>query len=279
MIEDIFIDSESPLSAFHRDPEGVKMNRKAGFITNAKEYAGAPAAAALAKAGWDVFCHDDSFASPDMRAAYERDNPGRYAAAAQDAAAFISEGFERFGRIDALISNDIPKGTRLLKGRTAGTASLESSDLLEEFEKHLDSLVVEPVRLLQAALPMMKAARAGSIVLITSGAPLRTPAMGGPHGYTAARAATNMLAKSLAGELARYNIQVNAVAPFLVYSETFFPSELGAEDPKFASFVKKLVPMQRFGAPEEIGTLIYQLASGDMSFVSGQVIAFSGAGC
>ena len=66
---------------------------------------------------------------------------------------------------------------------------------------------------------------------------------------------------------------------FLVYSETFFPSELGAEDPKFASFVKKLVPMQRFGAPEEIGTLIWQLASGDMSFVSGQVIAFSGAGC
>ena len=255
------------------------MNRKAGFVTNAKEYAGAPAAAALAKAGWDVFCQDDSFTSPAVRAQYERENPGRYAASAQDAAAFIAEGVERFARIDALISNDVPKGTRLMKAGSIVTSSLEAADLLEEFEVHLDSLVVEPVRLLRAALPTMKAARAGSIVLITSGAPLRTPAMGGPHGYTAARAAANMLAKSLAGELAPYNIQVNAVAPFLVYNQTFFPSEIGAADPKYARFVKKMVPMQRFGAPEEIGSLIWQLASGEMSFVSGQVIAFSGAGC
>ena len=255
------------------------MNRRAGFVTNAKEYAGAPAAAALAKAGWDVFCHDDSFASPEVRAHYERENPGRYAASAQAAAAFIAEGVERFGRIDALISNDIPKGTRLIGAGTTAPSSLGSSDLLEEFEVYLDALVMEPVRLLRAALPTMKAARAGSIVLITSGAPLRTPAMGGPHGYTAARAATNMLAKSLAGELAPYNIQVNAVAPFLVYNQTFFPSAIGAEDPKYASLVKKMVPMQRFGAPEEIGSLIRQLASGEVSFVSGQVIAFSGAGC
>lgn len=88
-----------------------------------------------------------------------------------------------------------------------------------------------------------------------------------------------MLAKSLAGELAPYNIKVNAVAPFLVYNQTFFPSEIGAEDPKYSSLVKKMVPMQRFGAPEEIGSLIWQLASGELSFVSGQVIAFSGAGC
>jgi NAD(P)-dependent dehydrogenase (short-subunit alcohol dehydrogenase family) len=255
------------------------MNHKVAFVTNAKEYAGAPAAAALAKAGWGVFCHDDSFRSSEVRAHYARENPGRYAAAAQGAATFIAEGVERFGQIDAIISNDIPKGTSLMRGRTSSTSSLEVGDSLEDFEVHLDSLVAEPVRLLRAALPVMKAARAGSIVLITSGAPLRTPTMGGPHGYTAARAASNMLAKSLAGELAHYNIQVNAVAPFLVYSQTFFPSEIGAEDPKYAPLVKKMVPMQRFGAPEEIGSLILQLASGDMSFVSGQVIAFSGAGC
>jgi NAD(P)-dependent dehydrogenase (short-subunit alcohol dehydrogenase family) len=255
------------------------MNRKVGFVTNAKEYAGAPAVAALAQAGWDVFCHDDSFNSPEVRAHYERENPGRYAASAQGAAAFIAEGVGRFGRIDALISNDIPKGTRILKARTAATSSLEVSDPLEDFEVHLDSLVAEPVRLLRAALPTMKEALAGSIVLITSGAPLRSPTIGGPHGYTAARAASNMLAKSLASELAPYNIQVNAVAPFLVYSQTFFPSEIGAEDPKYAPLVKKMVPMGRFGAPEEIGSLIWQLASGNMSFVSGQVIAFSGAGC
>ncbi len=71
------------------------MNRKVGFVTNAKEYAGAPAVAALAQAGWDVFCHNDSFNSPEVRAHYERENPGRYAASAQGAAAFIAEGVQR----------------------------------------------------------------------------------------------------------------------------------------------------------------------------------------
>jgi NAD(P)-dependent dehydrogenase (short-subunit alcohol dehydrogenase family) len=247
------------------------MTCKTAFVTNVKEYAGAPAVEALAKTGWSVFCHDDSFASPGVREIYERDNPGCHAASTQNAAAFIGEGFERFGRIDVLISNDLPKGTKPM--------TMGDRDLLGDFEAYLDSLVAEPVRLLRAALPIMKAARGGSIVLVTSGAPLRVPTMGGMHGYKAARAAANMLVKSLANELGPFNIQVNAVAPFFVYSQAFFPSELGAEDTKFAPLVEQTIPMRRFGKPEEIGSLIAHLVSGEMQFVSGQVIAFSGAGC
>jgi len=252
---------------------------KVAFVTNAKEYAGPPAAAALARAGWDVFCSDQSFASTSSRKIYELENPRRYAASARDAAEFVAEGLARFGRIDALISNDIPTGSRLLAGASAEPLS-DASDLLDEVEVLLDTLVAEPVRLLRAALPLMKAARSGSIVLVTSGAPLRTPTqVGVSHIYIAARAATNALTKSLAREVGAYNIQVNAVAPFFVYSPTFFPSEIGAKDPKYMPFMNQCVPMQRFGAPEEIGTLIALLGSCEMGFVSGQVIAFSGAGC
>lgn len=248
------------------------MAARVAFLTNAREYAGPPTAAALTNAGWTLFCHDDAFASPDARSAYERDHPGQIAAEQQDAAAFVSDGLTRFGKVDALISNDIPK-------RTAPPFS-QLADLLQDFEQHLDSVLLEPVRLLRAALPAMRAARSGSIVLITSGAPLTNPSMGGPpHGYIAARAGAHGLVKALSVELAPLGIQVNAVAPFLVYSQTFFPSELGADDPQFAPFVNQMVPMQRFGAPEEIGTLIALLASGSVSFVSGQVVAFSGAGC
>ena len=256
------------------------MDSKTAFVTNVKEYAGPPAAAAMAKADWDVFCHDDSFASPESRAQFERENPGRIAAAAQDAAAFVAEGLARFGRIDALISNDIPKRLTSDPWSKKMEPGNEVSDLLKDFEAYLDSLVTEPVRLLRAALPAMKAAQSGSIILVTSGAPLRVPVVSKrPHGYLAARAAANTLAKVLAVELAPLNIQVNAVAPFLVYSQTFIPSPLGAEDPDFAPVVNRLVPMKRFGRPEEIGTLIALLASGGAGFVSGQVIAFSGAGC
>lgn len=246
------------------------MATKVAFLTNAREYTGPPAAAALSAAGWSVFSHDDAFASPERRRSYERDNPGQIACAVQDMAEFVGEGIARFGRIDGLISNDIPKRT---------TPYFEVTDPLQDFEQHLDSLILEPVRLLRAALPSMKAAKSGSIVMVTSGAPLRVPAMAGPLGYTAARAGAHGLVKALAVELAPTGIQVNAVAPFLVYSQTFFPSDLGADDPQFMPYVNKMVPMQRWGQPHEIGALIAHLISGDAAFVSGQVIAFSGAGC
>jgi len=242
---------------------------KVAFVSNAREYAGPPTADALTAQGWTVFCHDDAFVSAEARAAHERDHPGQVAACASDMAGFVQEGLDRFGRIDALVSNDIPKRTKPM---------FEAADPLQDFEQQLDSLLLEPVRLLRAALPVMKAARAGSIVLVTSGAPLRAPIMADRHGYVVARAGANTLAQVLAVELAPLGIQVNAVAPFLVYSQTFMPSELGAADPKFAPLLE-LVPMRRFGAPEEIGKLIAGLADGSKSFVSGQVIAFSGAGC
>jgi NAD(P)-dependent dehydrogenase (short-subunit alcohol dehydrogenase family) len=255
------------------------MDRKTAFITNAREYAGAPAAAAFARSGWTVFCHDDSFTSPQARSDYEQQNPGQHAAQATDLAMFVAEGIARFGQIDALISNDIPKVASAKGGRLTGKDVLEVDDLFDGFEGLVASLLIEPVRLLRAALPSMKAARRGSIILVTSGSPMRVPPMAIAHGYCASRAAANSLAKSLAGELAPFNIQVNAVAPFLVYSQTMFPSDIGADDPQFAPLVEQLVPMKRFGTPEELGALILQLTSGEMNFVSGQVIAFSGAAC
>jgi 3-oxoacyl-[acyl-carrier protein] reductase len=248
-------------------------------VTNASAYAGPPAAAALAKANWNVFLHDESFTSADVRANYESQNAGLYATAEQEPAAFVAAALERFGRIDAVISNDIPKGMKSVTGHLSTKSIGEVRDLLADFEVYMDSLVAAPVRLLRAALPSMKAACRGSIVLITSGAPLRVPGIGGPHGYTAARSAANSFAKTLAVELAPYAIQVNAVAPFVLFSQTSFPSDTGVDDPQYVELVRHLVPMGRFGTPEEIGALIVHLASGDIGFVSGQVIAFSGAGC
>lgn len=253
------------------------MTKKVALVTNVKEYAGSPTAAAYAEAGWNVFCHDDSFISKELCIKYEWDNPGRYASNAQDKVAFVMEGIERFGKIDALVSNDIPKND--LGEHASASSMLEGGDRLAGFEGFVASLLIEPVRLLRAAIPTMKAALSGSIVLVTSGSPLRSPPMTIAHGYPAARAAANFLTKSLAAELAPFTIQVNAVAPFLLYSQTMFPSDIGADDPIYSPVVQQLVPMQRFGTPEELGALILRLTSGEMHFVSGQVIAFSGAAC
>ncbi len=249
------------------------MSNRIAYVTNVEEYVGPPTAQATTEAGWQVFCHDDSFADEAARTRYEQDHPGCIAAAARDPGAFIAEGLARFGRIDALISNDIPKGTSM------SHANAGRLDWLDEFETYCESLLFEPVHLLRAAVPAFREAGCGSIVLVSSGAPLRNPPMPAPYGYLAARAGVNALTKALANDLAGSQVQVNAVAPLLVYSQTFFPSAIGAEDPAYVPIVEAMVPMGRFGRPEEVGKLIALLAGGEAGFVSGQVIAFSGAGC
>lgn len=249
------------------------MERKVAFVTNAAEYAGRPAVDAMLGAGWQVFCHDRSFAEPSGRSRFETEHPGAIAAEEAEVAAFAAAGLARFGRVDALISNDVPGAER------GNLRSGGHSDRLDQFEAFVDSLLLEPVRLLRAALPAMKSARSGSVILVTSGAPLRVPLRTDSFGYVAARAGANTLAQALALDLAPLGIQVNAVAPFYVYNQTFFPSEIGAADPKFADELAGVIPMQRFGNPAEIGELIALLARGKAGFVSGQVIAFSGAAC
>src|SRR5581483_2620831 len=145
-----------------------------------------------------------------------------------------------------------------------------------------EALTVTPFRLCAAAARVMKPERRGQIVLVTSGAGVSNPVATFAEGmvitaYIAAREATNALARSLAVELAAFGIQVNAVAVSRLYSQTFFPSPLGADDPKFKAALEARVPMRRWGRNDEMSSLITLLTSGEATFVSGQVIAFSGA--
>lgn len=243
---------------------------KTAFLSNAKEYVGPGTIQAMTAKGWTVFCHDDSFGKRESRENFERENPGCFASARLSPEEFIEEGLSRFNSIDALISNDIPKKVDFAES---------ARDSMSFFEEQIDSLLMAPMRLLRAALPSMREARSGSVVLITSGSPLCNPSTGPSLGYDAARSGTNTLTKNLAKELAPLGIQVNAVAPFYIFNSTWFPSEIGPEDPKYAKMLERMVPMKRFGLQHEIGQLIYLLAAGDAKFISGQIVAFSGAGC
>lgn len=252
------------------------MNGKIAFLTNALEYVGPAAGGALAEDGWTVFCHDDDFVSPDARSRFEQANPQHFASAATDATSFVEEGLQRYGRIECLISNEIPKNI----SSSLNISDLNNvDDLFADVEAYVDSLLIEPVRLLRVVCPAMKAAGTGSIILITSGAPLRNPVMRLPHGYLAGRAGANALVKGLSVELAPFGIQVNAVAPFFAYSRNGFPPPLGVDDPQVVAIVNSLVPAQRIGRWDEMAALFKLLASGEAGFISGQLIAFSGAGC
>jgi 3-oxoacyl-[acyl-carrier protein] reductase len=116
-------------------------------------------------------------------------------------------------------------------------------------------------------MPMMRT-RWGRIVSISSVA-----AVAGNRGqvnYSAAKAALLAAREALALELASRGVTVNAVAPGLIAT--------GMIEGSFdADAVKKLVPMQRTGRPEEVADLVAFLASDQAGYISGQVISINGA--
>ena len=149
-----------------------------------------------------------------MRLEFGADHPGLLPVACQTPVEMYNFIKTSYGRLDALIHND---------AYPAEKASIEEVTpvLLTETMTHL----VHNAALRTGALaPLMKAQQSGKIVFVTSAAPLR----GLPNYsvYVAARGAANALMLSLAQELARWNIQVNALAPNFIESPTYFPAEL-----------------------------------------------------
>jgi 3-oxoacyl-[acyl-carrier protein] reductase len=90
----------------------------------------------------------------------------------------------------------------------------------------------------------------------------------GQTNYSAAKAGLIGATRSLAQELAKRNITVNAVAPGLI--DTDMIKGLGIPE------VHKLVPMRRLGRPEEVAQLVRFLVSDHAAYITGQVIGING---
>lgn len=239
------------------------MSTRIAILTHALDGFGPPALDALAAEGYETLCHSESFADPVVRADFEKSGPHRIAAFSHDPLDLCREALERFGRVDAVVSNDIGDPRR---------GDFTSANV-EDYRALLDVFAIAPFQLIASIVPAMQAQGTGRIILLSSTSGLKaSPQL---VLYSAARAASQAMVKSLAAEMAPFGISVNAIAALLILSN-FFPG--GADDPALAALVDQLIPMKRFGQPSEIGSLIGLLASGRADYISGQIIAVSGAG-
>jgi 3-oxoacyl-[acyl-carrier protein] reductase len=121
----------------------------------------------------------------------------------------------------------------------------------------------------QAVLPTMISQRSGRIVNMASLSALLAPA--GQTNYAAAKAGVIALTQSLAKEVARIGITVNAICPGFVDTEALRP--LSKEERAAA---QTRIPMRRFGRPEEVAAAVRFLASEESSYITGAVLKVDG---
>lgn len=143
---------------------------------------------------------------------------------------------------------------------------------LEEpaFRQVLDVHVMGLYHCAQAALPHLPADGTGRIINVTSAAGLQGTI--GQANYGAAKAAVIGLTKSLARELARQQVTVNAVAPLAATAMT----ETVRTDPRFADSTLARIPLGRWAEPDEIAGTFAFVASDDAAYMTGQVLVVDG---
>ena len=113
---------------------------------------------------------------------------------------------------------------------------------------------------------MMKRKHGGHIVNMASLSGLK--GMQGQVNYSAAKAALIGATKALALEVAARNVTVNAVAPGFI--DTDMTKELPQDE------LKQMIPMKRFGKPEEVAALVRFLLSDAAAYITGEVISING---
>jgi len=181
----------------------------------------------------------------------------------EGAADLVGRALAHFGRIDILVNN---------VGKAGGGDIVSTLDA--EWQGALDQTLFPAIRMSRLAVPHMRAAGGGVILMIAS---IWGRESGGRMTYNAVKAAEISLAKAMAQQLAKDNIRVNSVAPGSILFEGGSWAKRQQDDPEgIAAFVKADLPFGRFGKAEEVGDVVAFLSSPKASWISGACVTVDG---
>lgn len=242
----------------------ARLQGQVAVVTGASRGIGRAAALALAAEGATVVVNYASSSQAADAVVAEITATGNEAVALQaDVAqadqvdALFNTVMEKYGRVDVLVNNaGIARDTLLLRMK------------LEDWQAVIDLNLTGVFLCTRVASKIMLKQRSGRIINITS----VVGEMGNPGqaNYSAAKAGVIGFTKTVAKELASRGITVNAVAP------GFIATDMTA-DIKAKEEILKLIPLGRYGQPEEVAGLIRFLAAdAAAAYITGQVINIDG---
>ena len=192
------------------------LSGKRVIVTQSDRFMGPALCEVLAAAGADVIASSEALATQQE----------------------VHDVLDRAGQIDALVANlAIPAPQTL------------STDVTDSEWQSVFREMVDPLQwLTRAVLPGMIERKRGKILLMGSAAALK--GMNKTSSYCAARGAQISYIQAVGVEVARHNIQVNAIAQNFVDNETYFPAAV-QENPAFQQRLKREVPLGRLVTKDE----------------------------
>jgi 3-oxoacyl-[acyl-carrier protein] reductase len=241
-----------------------ELNGKVALVTGAARGLGQAIAVKLAEAGADV-------ALCDLNAEWLEETAGKVAAVGRRAECYgvnvaeadsVAEGIKAvekdFGKIDVLVNN---------AGITKDGLLMRMSE--EDWDAVLNVNLKGTFLCTKAAMRGMMKQRSGAIVNIASVIGLMGNA--GQANYAASKGGVISFSKTVAKELASRNVRCNAVAPGFIRT-----AMTDALDEDVQNKMKELIPLGRFGEPEDIANVVLFLASDASAYVTGQVLSTCG---
>lgn len=236
---------------------------KVALVTGSGRGIGAATALKLARDGFDVVVNDLSRENADSVADQIRGIGRKAHAGAQDVSNYeqarqlVSESIAALGRIDVLVNNaGITRDAMLHKMTEA------------QWDEVIRVNLKGPFNMAQACAAAMVPRKSGRIINISSVSWLGNI---GQTNYAASKAGVVGMTKTMALELARFGVTVNAIAPGFVESAL-----TQAMPPEIVQKIVGKIPLGRIGQPEDIAGLVAFLASDQAAYLTGQVIHMDG---
>jgi 3-oxoacyl-[acyl-carrier protein] reductase len=250
----------------------LQLTGKVGLVTGGSRGLGLASATALVSEGCHVaICargrerlEEAGAALRERAAGGARVLPVPADVSSADAAtALVESTVSALGGLDILVNN-------VGLGRGAGLEDTPDEVWREAF----DQTLYPAIRVSRAAVPHLRRRGGGTIVIVSS---IFGREAGGRMTYNAVKAAEISLTKSLARELAKDNIRVVSVAPgSILFPGGSWHARQQADPDGIADFVRRELPLGRFGRPEEVGDVVAFLSSPRASWISGTTVVVDG---